>query len=295
MTSGDEVFRQIQKKARAASVTEGRPAPTAEYLTRHALESFLDRLTRTAHKDDFVLKGGILLAVYGVRRPTKDVDAEAIRTTVTPEVITQVIRDVAEVQVSDGLVFGLDTMNVQEIRDQADYPGLRMRVTAYIGSQKTVVAWDISTGDPIVPSPKPVKVPRILGDEIEMLGYAPETTVAEKGVTILERGIASTRWRDFIDIVQLAAQHGLDEEQLLESARAVARYRKVGLGPVSPVVEGYGAVGQTKWKAWRRKEGVEDISEASLDDQMAKVAEVIDPVFSHGPGTANTKTSPTRI
>ncbi|GHC95337.1 hypothetical protein GCM10007079_46930 [Nocardiopsis terrae] len=295
MTSGDEVFRQIQKKARAASATEGRPAPTAEYLTRHALESFLDRLTRTAHKDDFVLKGGILLAVYGVRRPTKDVDAEAIRTTVTPEVITQVIRDVAEVRVPDGLVFDLETMRVQEIRDQADYPGLRMRVTTYIGSQKTVVAWDISTGDPIVPSPKPVKVPRILGGEIEMLGYAPETTVAEKGVTILERGITSTRWRDFVDIVQLAAQHDIDEDQLLESARAVARYRKVELGPISPVIEGYGAIGQTKWAAWRRKEGLEDISEASLDDQMAKVAEVIDPVFSHGPGTATTKASTTGI
>ena len=165
------------------------------------------------------LKGGILLAVYGVRRPTKDVDAEAIRTTVTPEVITQVIRDVAEVRVSDGLVFDLDTMNVREIRDQADYPGLRMRVTAYIGSQKTVVAWDISTGDPIVPSPQPVRVPRVLGGEIEMLGYAPETTVAEKGVTILERGIAGTRWRDFVDIVQLAAQHGLDEEGGVKSLK----------------------------------------------------------------------------
>lgn len=295
MTSGDEVFRQIQKKARAASATKGRPAPTAEYLTRHALESFLDRLTRTAHKDDFVLKGGILLAVYGVRRPTKDVDAEAIRTTVTPEAITQIIREAAEVQVPDGLLFDLDTMNVQEIREQSDYPGLRMRVTAYIGSQKTVIAWDISTGDPIVPSPKPVRVPRILGDAIEMLGYAPETTVAEKGVTILERGITSTRWRDFVDIVQLAAQHGLDEEQLLESARAVARYRGVELGPISPVIEGYGAVGQTKWKAWRRKEGVEDISEAGLDDQMVKVAEVIDPVFSHGPGTTGTKISATGI
>jgi hypothetical protein len=295
VSRGDEVFRQIQKKARAVSATEGRPVPTAEYLTRHALESFLDRLTRTEHKDNFVLKGGILLAVYGVRRPTKDVDAEAIRTTVTPEVITQVIRDVAEVRVCDGLVFDLDTMRVQEIRDQADYPGLRMRVTAHIGSQKTVIAWDISTGDPIVPSPKPVRVPRILGDEIEVLGYAPETTVAEKGVTILERGITSTRWRDFVDIVQLAAQHGLDEEQLLESARAVARYRRVELGPISLLIEGYGAVGQTKWKAWRRKEGVEDISEASLDDQMAKVAKVIDPVFSHGPGTASTETSTTGI
>ncbi|WP_255499717.1 nucleotidyl transferase AbiEii/AbiGii toxin family protein [Nocardiopsis sp. Huas11] len=91
-------------------------------------------MTRTKHKDGFVLKGGILLAVYGVRRPTKDVDAEAIRATVTPEAITQVIRDVADVRVPDGLVFDLDTMRVQEIRDQADYPGLRMRVTTHIGS-----------------------------------------------------------------------------------------------------------------------------------------------------------------
>lgn len=117
----------------------------------------------------------------------------------------------------------------------------------------------------------------------------------EKGVTILERGIASTRWRDFVDIVQLAAHHDIDEEQLLESARAVARYRRVEPVPIPPLVEGYGAVGQTRWKAWRRKEGFEDISEADLDDQMAKVAEVIDPVFSHGPGTDSTKASTTGI
>jgi hypothetical protein len=101
-------------------------------------------------------------------------------------------------------------------------------------------------------------------------------------VTILERGITSTRWRDYIDIVRLAEEHGIDEDQLLESARAVARYRKVELGPVGPAVVGYGAVGQAKWAAWRRKEKVEDISEADLDDQMKKVAAVLDPVFSKG-------------
>ena len=55
----------------------GSPVATGELVTRHALESFLDRLVRTRHGNDFVLKGGILLACYGVRRPTKDVDSEA--------------------------------------------------------------------------------------------------------------------------------------------------------------------------------------------------------------------------
>ncbi len=87
-----------------------------------------------------------------------------------------------------------------------------------------------------------------------MLGYAPETTVAEKGVTILERGTTNTRWRVHIDIVRLAEEYSLDQDLLLESALAVARYRGVTLSPISAVVAGYGAIGQVKWAAWRRKE-----------------------------------------
>ncbi len=116
MTTGDEVFKQLQRRARSAADKSGKPAPTAEYLTRHGLESFLDRLTRTQHSDDFILKGGILLAVYGVRRPTKDVDAEAVSASVTPEHIGQVVRDIAAVQVDDGMEFDLDSMSVANIR-----------------------------------------------------------------------------------------------------------------------------------------------------------------------------------
>lgn len=282
MSTGDEVFGQIQSMARSVADREGRPAPTAEYLTRHGLESFLDRLSRTGHRDNFVLKGGVLLAVYGVRRPTKDVDAEAINAAVSADHIAQVVRDIAAIAIDDGVRFDLDTVRVQEIREAADYPGLRMRVDTYIGPHKLVLAWDISTGDPIVPPPKRVTIPRVLGGEITMLGYSPETTVAEKGVTILERGITSTRWRDYVDNVRLAEEHGLNQAQLLESARAVARHRNIELGPITPVVQGYGALSQTKWAAWRRKEKLEDITEANLDDQMKKVAAALDPAFSKG-------------
>lgn len=72
MTRGDEVFDLLQAKARSTSSKTGRPAPTQEYLVRHLLESFLDRLSRSEHGDDFVLKGGILLAAYGVIDPVFD-------------------------------------------------------------------------------------------------------------------------------------------------------------------------------------------------------------------------------
>jgi hypothetical protein len=228
VNSGDTVFRRIQSVARSTTAKSGTGAPTLEHLIRHTLESFLDRLTRTAHAGDFVLKGGVLLAAYGVRRPTKDVDA--IRAGVTAEHLAHVVRDIAAVDADDGVVFDLDTISVQEIREHADYPALRVRVDAWIGPWKGAAVWDVSTGDPIVPPPRQVTIDRILGDPITLVGYAPETTIAEKGVTILERGITSTRWRDYVDIVQLGRQ-GIDSDELLQSARAVARYRGVTLGP----------------------------------------------------------------
>ena len=268
--------------ARSTAANSGTGAPTQEYLVRHTLESFLDRLTRTSHAGDFVLKGGILLAAYGIRRPTKDTDANAVGADVTAEHLADVVRDIAAIDVDDGVVFDIDTINVQEIREQADYPGLRVRVAASIGQWKGVAVWDVSTGDPIVPPPRQVTIDRILGDPITLLGYAPETTIAEKGVTILERGITSTRWRDYVDIVALARQ-GIDPDELLRSARAVARHRGVTLEPVAPHLAGYGAVAQAKWAAWRRKEHLESVCEENLDDQVVLVASYLDSVFAHGP------------
>jgi hypothetical protein len=132
LSSGDAVFRRIQSVARSTAAKGDTTAPTQEYLIRHTLESFLDRLTRTSHADDFVLKGGILLAAYGVRRPTKDTDSNAINTNVTAEHLAQVVRDIAANNVDDGVVFDLNTISVQEIREQADYPALRVRVAASI-------------------------------------------------------------------------------------------------------------------------------------------------------------------
>lgn len=281
MSAGDEVFRRIQSAARSAAAKIGTGAPTQEYLIRHTLESFLDRLTRTAHAEDFVLKGGILLAAYGVRRPTRDADANAVGADITADHLVAVVHDIAAVELDDGVVLDLDSISVQEIREHADYPAFRVRVGVSIGPWKGAAAWDVSTGDPIVPAPRQVRIERVLGDPIVLLGYAPEATIAEKGVTILERGITSTRWRDYVDIVQLS-RHGIDTDELLRSARAVARYRGVTLEPTAPHVVGYGQIGQAKWAAWRRKEQLEAVCDADLDQQMALVASYLDPVFSCG-------------
>jgi hypothetical protein len=180
VSSGEAVFRRIQSLARSTAAKSGIGTPTQEYLVRHTLESFLDRLTRTSHAGHFVLKGGILLAAYGVRRPTKDADANAVSVDVTAEHLADVLRAIAAIDVDDGVVFDLDTISVQEIREQADYPDLRVRVAVSIGPCNGAAAWDVTTGDPIVPPPRQVTIDRILGDPITLLGYAPETAIARR-------------------------------------------------------------------------------------------------------------------
>ena len=134
-----------------------------------------------------------------------------------------------------------------------------------------------------MPAPRIVQIERVLGDPIALLGYAPETAIAEKAVTILERGLTSTRWRDYVDIDQLC-QAGFDPQELLRSATAVADYRGVTLRPLAPLLKGYGALYQAKWAAWRRKEQLDDRTEANLDDQITRVAAWIDPILGRPTG-----------
>ncbi|GAA4892078.1 hypothetical protein GCM10025789_06310 [Tessaracoccus lubricantis] len=175
-----------------------------------------------------------------------------------------------------------NAITVQEIREEGDYPGFRIRAQASIATWSGILTWDVSTGDPVVPPPQLVKIPRIIGEPIEVLGYAAETVIAEKGVTILERGITSTRWRDYIDIVQLA-KSGIDVAALRRAAEAVAQHRKVTLEPISQHLERYGTIGQVKWAAWRRKQRLEAVPEALLDDQVALIAALLDPIFGTEP------------
>ena len=101
--TGEQAYRALARLARNDVRPDGRPAPFAEYLTRHFLEFFLYRVTQSPLADDFVLKGGVLLAVYGARRPTKDVDSQAISATVSPAHLAQVARAITAINSDDGV------------------------------------------------------------------------------------------------------------------------------------------------------------------------------------------------
>jgi hypothetical protein len=248
----------------------------------YALERFLDRLGRTAYAGDFVLKGGLLLAAYRLRRPTRDADLQAMDIQLDEEHLRTVVAAVSAIDDEDGLAIDAGATRVVQIRDDAEYRGLRVSVPATIHHTSVTIQLDVSTGDPIWPKPETVELPRLLGGSLAMLGHPIPTVIAEKSVTILQRGTTSTRWRDYVDIRGFQRTQEFTAGDLRAAATAVAQYRGFTLEPLADYVDGYGAASgmQAKWDAWRRREGLQDQTEADLDDQLADIVAFLDPIYS---------------
>jgi len=129
------------------------------------------------------------------------------------------------------------------------------------------------------PDAQRVRMPRILGGEFTLMGHALETVIAEKAVTILQRGVTSTRWRDYMDLRSLSRSRSFEATRLRQAIKEVAKHRGVELSAPSASLSGNDEVAQRKWAAWRTKSDVEDITLAVLNDQLTEVSAFLDPIF----------------
>jgi hypothetical protein len=149
----------------------------------------------------------VLLAAFGNRRPTRDVDLAERDISNDEATILAVIQSVLSVQISedDGIEFALDTATSELIRDEDEDSGVRVNLDANIATSRNRFHVDVNVGDPIVPGPTIVSAPRLMGgDPITVKGYPLHMVHAEKIVTAVQRGVANTRWRDFGDIWALS-------------------------------------------------------------------------------------------
>jgi hypothetical protein len=198
-TVAGRAYLDLQNLARR----QGRP--TDELHQMYALEGFLARLAISSYAGQLILKGGVLLAAYEARRPTRDVDLQARR---LPDQATEALstaRHIAALPVDDGLSFDTGNATAHAIRDTEAYSGVRVTLTAQLATARLTFHVDMSTGDPIWPAPQIITLPRLLHGHIRISGYPLSMVHAEKLVTAVQRGTANTRWRDFADIYLLAS------------------------------------------------------------------------------------------
>ncbi|HSZ13419.1 MAG TPA: nucleotidyl transferase AbiEii/AbiGii toxin family protein [Solirubrobacteraceae bacterium] len=253
--------------------------PVDELMQLYVLEAFLVRLTDSRFAEQLVLKGGVLLAAFDERRPTRDIDLQAHALENDTQTILAATCEIAAITLDDGVIFDVEAATAEPIRDEAIYSGVRVTMTAQLATARPHFHVDTNVGDPISPAPKNVRLPRLLGGEIVLRGYPLAMVHAEKIVTAIGRGTVNTRWRDFADIYVLARHHAIDGSELARAIRRVTEHRKVRLRPLAHALDGYGRIGQQRWTAWRRRQRLEDRLPEQFGDVVAAVIEFADPAI----------------
>jgi hypothetical protein len=240
----------------------------AEYITLYALEGFLARLIASDSAADFILKGGVLMAAFTERRPTRDIDFAARGFANDIPKVEQRVRSILAVPRDDGLEFDGESVSGEPIRDEADYNGVRVKMIARLATAQIALHVDVNFGDPIWPAPTEAVLPLLLGGTLRLLGYPDHMVLAEKIVTALERGEQNTRWRDFTDIAAIARSQSVKGADLQEAMSVVARYRQVDLEPLGPLLSQMPRRAQRKWEVWRRRQRLEQSTPQNLVDLL---------------------------
>ena len=197
-------FTPEQIKGRIKSVAKQNNADARTLMRIYMMERFLERLAQSEYRDNFIIKGGILVtAMIGVaHRSTMDIDTSMKNLNLSAEDALRVVNQVKDIDLDDGVSF--DVKDVSNIMDEMEYPGIRVTMNANVGRLITPLKIDISTGDVITPRAIEFNYDLLLEDRsISLWSYNLETILAEKLQTVLARGILNTRMRDFYDIRML--------------------------------------------------------------------------------------------
>ena len=185
----------IKNKAKEANIT-----PQAA-LQAYCLERLLERISISDKASCFIIKGGFLISSFiGIEnRSTMDIDTTIKGFDVTKENVAEIFKSICQIHVDDQLNFIFD--RVDDIRETDDYPGIRVFLHAVYGIINTSLTVDVTAGDSIVPSEIEYEYHCVYDEKtINIMAYPLENVLAEKLETIISRGTANTRPRDFYDV-----------------------------------------------------------------------------------------------
>jgi predicted nucleotidyltransferase component of viral defense system len=190
-----------QLKGRIRNFAKEKNIHAQEVLQSYMFERFLERLSKSKYKNNFVIKGGLLIsAMIGIsERTTMDLDITIKSFQVDEQRVTDMINEIITTDVDDNIIF--EFVRIKPIRTEDNYNNYSVAMNALFGKINVPLKIDITTGDEIVPKEINFQYKMLFEKtDIELLSYTLETILAEKFETILSRGISNTRARDFYDI-----------------------------------------------------------------------------------------------
>ena len=233
-------------KAKIKNKAGGNSDKSQIMLRIYLMERLLERVSLSKYRDNFVLKGGLLVSsLVGVdMRSTMDVDTTVKSLPLNKESAQRILEEIMAIDIEDGVAFRIT--KVQDIMEGHEYEGVRFMIECTMDKLKQTIKIDISTGDEITPRAIAYKLPLIIEDRsIDLWAYNLETLLAEKLETIIVRAEANTRMRDFYDI------HVLLKQEVVTIDRAILK--------------------NAFYATCKRRESTEHI--ATIDDVINKIAD----------------------
>lgn len=206
-------------------------------LTRYAIERLLYRLSRSRYREEFILKGATLFALWcDPHRPTRDLDVLSTGPSDLQSLAEEFRSICATPVVEDGLELHGEGIQGEEIRGGQDYPGVRIFIPARIEAARILIQVDVGFGDVVEPEPESAEYPALLDFPApRLLVYPREAVVAEKYHAMVDLGMASSRMKDFYDIWVLANRFEFSGHKIAQAIRATFTRRGTAI-PSGPTV-----------------------------------------------------------
>ena len=198
-------------------------------LQTYMLERLLERISISKYKDNFILKGGMLIsAMLGIdSRTTMDMDTTIKGLLLTEENITNIMNEICNIEIDDNVTFKINKVDL--IREEDDYGGYRITFEAkYNNEMPVIMKIDITTGDKITYKEIEYSFTLMLEErKIKIWSYNVETIIAEKFEAIIKRGVLSTRIRDYYDVYMLINTQSkiIDKITLKDAITLTAQHR----------------------------------------------------------------------
>ena len=228
------VAASIRQRLLNFSRETGRPFD--EILQYYMIERFIDRLSKSPYKKQFILKGALMFVVWQLTdsRATRDIDFLG-KTKNSTENIKYIFQTVCRLAIpQDGVVFFPEQVVCEPIQKQSDYVGIRTRFQGELAGARIHMQIDIGFDDVVYPKPTPIQYPTFLEMvSPELYGYTPETLIAEKVHAIMRHGIQGSRMKDYFDVSFLSRQFSFHAKSLFDALSHTFNRRKMTLSQLT--------------------------------------------------------------
>lgn len=252
---------------------------TNEVLQNYMFERILERLSISKYRNNFILKGGLLLSsIMGIDiRTTMDMDTCIKGIALTDEELYQVLNEILSIDVGDNVKFEIKNSN--PIREEDDYGGLRYNIVAIFDNIRVNLSIDIATGDLITPREIEYDYKMMFEDRnLKIITYNIETIIAEKYQTVIARGVLNSRMKDYYDLYYLLTYKEFSKEKLKEAIVNTFNKRETDINSTSLVVKEIKKSEFTKdlWVAYAKKHSyTKDVKFENIITSIRKIEELI--------------------